>query len=120
MYSRIRARVPSARQGGEQYTCGLPCLVPAENALPQTRHSDAISRARRGGGGGAAADAAAGEPGEGAAEDLRRRAYPFLRHGSEQYRTDRLRVPNALPHSPHRRRCTLAASLSALFPHRAQ
>ena len=123
MYSRIRARFPSARQGGEQYTCGLPGLMSVWNAPPQMRHLTV--RMRPGGEAGAAGcgpagGGAAGAEAAAAMAILRRRACLFFLHASEQYRTDRLGVSNAPPHSLHRTRCTLPTSLSAFFPHLAQ
>ena len=122
MYSRIRARVPSARQGGEQYDRGLPCPAPAGSAPPQMRHTAVPSRGRRPAEGEWDGAGAGGEEVDGAGdrEGLRLRARPLFRHASEQYRTDRLGVWNGLPHALHRTRCTRAASLSALFSHRAQ
>ena len=128
MYSRSRARVPPARQGGEQYDLlGLPRPAGGGSAPPQARHL-AAWRGPPGEdddeGGGEAGDAA-GERAEGPLLlpllPPRPRLYPLFRHGSEQYLTDRLGAWNALPHSAHRtRRARDAASLSALFSHRAQ
>ena len=109
MYSRMRARVPSARQGGEQYDMGLPFPSSGGNAPPQTRHLAARFRARRGA---AAAEAEA--------EAVLPRARAFLRQGSEQYLTARLGVSNALPHSLQPARCVRATFLSTLAAHRAQ
>ena len=115
MYSRIRARLPSARQGCEQYTGGLLRIALEGNALPHTRHL--AVRAWRGGGRGRDRG---GDAAEAAMALLRRRADALFWHRLEQYTTDRRGVLNGRPHSPHRGRCTLEISLSAFFPHRAQ
>lgn len=124
MYSRSRARVPSVRQGGEQNDLGLPRPAPAGSAPPQTRHlavrPPPPAEGDDGGGVREDRDGTDLEGREGDGLPMLRR-YPLLRHGSEQYLTDRLGVWNALPHAAHRtRRAREAASLSALFSHRAQ
>lgn len=112
MYSRARAREPSARHAAEQNTSGLPLPASGGKAPPHTRHSAArlCALLRAGRGGRARAAYAA----------LLRRARLAFRQGSEQYATARFGVPNALPHSLHLARCVRAASLSALPAHRAQ
>ena len=121
MYSRIRVRLPSARQGGEQYTGGLFRIAPAWNVPPQTRHL--AVRIWPGGRGEGRDDDDAGEVGAAEAAAmaaLRRRAVAFFRHRAVQYRTERLGVSNARPHSLHRVWCVRATSMSAFFPHRVQ
>ena len=111
MYSRIRARLPSSRQGGEQYDSGLP-FPPSEggNAPPQTRHLAARFRARRGAVAATEAEAGAALP----------RARALFRQGSEQYLAARLDASNALPHPLQPARRARATFLSALSAHREQ
>ena len=112
MYSRFLARMPSTRQAGEQYTRG--CLFPpcCSIAPPQTRHL------------GAAPPAALGWEERASRRRRRcaseRRLLPFFRHSSEQYRTTRLAVPNARPHSLQGTRTTRDISLAVLALHGSQ
>ena len=122
MASRYRRRLPSVRQPSEQYERGLPGFQSSANSLPHARHL------RSGAGPAPPAPAAAGEEADAARPALAlaapearlRRLRPRSRHPSEQYRTDRLRVENALPHSPHCTDTALAISAAALALHASQ